>query len=159
LLRNIQDPTNEVVFIGVHPDHPSSDFGSTAKPIWDAYQDLIKGSTNGPKLIISGDFNLTCKTAAQQITASSQGAVNIDASNQCSQSEPQSCCCDNGFTREYDHVFMNASTAKVSTAIPASYVRNGPFTPPELAPPPQPPTTCPNSNSEEHKPVVGTITY
>jgi hypothetical protein len=148
LLRNVQDPNSEVVFIGVHPGHPfnNEDFEEGAKPIWDAYNKLMSASTHSPKLIISCDFNLTCKTAVQQITDSSQGAVSIDP-NQCSSPSPQSCCCDQGFVRDFDHVFTNLPSAKVSTVIPASYT--GPFTP----------NSCPNTHSEEHKPVVATIAY
>jgi len=151
LLQNVQDPSSEVVFIGVHPGHGNQDFGNGADPIWAAYNDLAGASTNSPKLIMSGDFNLTCSAAARQITQSSKGAVSIDTSNQCA-NPPLSCCCDSSFQYEYDHVFTNLPSAKVSTAISSSY--GGPFTPPEAPNPP-----CPNYKSEEHKPVVGTITY
>lgn len=146
LLQNVQDKS-QIVFIGVHPGHPSSnqDFEEGAKPIWDAYNQLISAGTNSPKLIISGDFNLGCSAATQQITNSSQGAVSISA-NQCS-NPPGTCCCNIGFAGDYDHVFTNLPSAKVSTVIPSSYT--GPFTP----------QACPNPHSEEHKPVVATITY
>ena len=149
LLRNVHDKS-EIVFIGVHPGHPSGgsgnqDFENGAKPVWDAYNQLVSAGSNNPKLIISGDFNLGCSTAAQQITNSSNGAVSIDAS-QCS-NPPKTCCYDSGFAGDYDHVFTNLPSAKVATVIPATYT--GPFTP----------KSSPKSESEEHKPAAGAITY
>ena len=160
LLQNIQDKS-EIVFIGVHPGHPSSDPGNQdfkqgAQPIWDAYNQLINGRPN-PKLIISGDFNLLCDSAVDQINDSSKQindssprAVHIDKGSQCS-NPPMTCCCNHGFPSDFDHVFTNLPSAKVSAIIPASYA--GPFTPPGG------PNACPNDDSEEHKPVVATITY
>jgi hypothetical protein len=145
LLRNVQDQS-EVIFIGVHPGHPSGnqDFEEGAQPVWAAYNQLLGAGSKSPKLIIAGDFNLSCQTAAQQITNSSQGAVSI-GSGQCT-NPPKTCCCDSSFAGNYDHVFTNLPSATASTVIPSSY--QGPFT-----------SACPNPRSEEHKPVVATITY
>jgi hypothetical protein len=147
LLQNVQDTTNEVVFIGVHPGHSGSgqDFKDGAGPIWAAYKSLINGRTNNPKLIISGDFNLGCGDAVDQINAGN--VVSIDKSSQCP--SPRSCCCDSNFLNDFDHVFTNLPGSQVTTAIASSY--GGPFTPGGCSQRPH--------DSEEHKPVVGTIQY
>jgi hypothetical protein len=147
LLQNVQDTTNEIVFIGVHPGHPGpgQDFADGAGPIWAAYKSLINGRTNNPKLIISGDFNLVCGNAVDQINAGK--VVSVDKSSQCP--SPRSCCCDSNFASDYDHVFTNLPGSKITTAIASSY--SGPFTPGGCSQSP--------GDSEEHKPVVSTIQY
>ncbi len=147
LLQNVQDKTNEVVFIGVHPGHPgqSQDFEDGAGPIWAAYKSLINGRANNPKLIISGDFNLGCESAVDQINAGK--VVSIAKLSQCP--SPKSCCCDSNFASDFDHVFTTLPGSKVTTAIAGSY--GGPFTPGGCSQSPR--------DSEEHKPVVSTIQY
>lgn len=152
LLQSSSEPSREIVFIGVHPGHVGQNqgFADGAKPLWNAYQDLVgKSTSKQPDLIISGDFNLSCTDAKQQIEQSAEEyGVSIEITNQCSAS-PDTCCCDNNFSLDYDHVFTTIGSATVDTVIPSAYP--GPFTP----------GGCESSptNSEEHKPVVATITF
>lgn len=140
LLQSVDRPNDQVIFIGVHPGHAAQGFYAGAGPVVVAYQELAGKSNGDPRLIISGDFNLSCQDALTQI-----GQSNIAPGTLVQCPSPPTCCYDSSFSLDYDHVFTNWPKAQLTTAIAPSYT--GPFTPAGSG----------RHRSEEHKPVVATL--
>ncbi len=141
LLQSVDRPNDQIIFIGVHPGHGAQGFLAGSGPVKAAYQVLAAKSNGDPKLIISGDFNLSCQDAMTQIGQSNIAPLGTMA--QCP--SPPTCCYDSSFSLDYDHVFTNWPKAQLTTVIAPSYTAQ--FTP----------AGSERHQSEEHKPVVATI--